>query len=405
MTNWPGVPTDTEGDVPSSIPSLLAYRADQGKTWGFQIPWGAPCYEGFKRSLWESRREQISSRLFNKDRPIGDGAPPHADDLVVDYLEAIRLHVETFINAEINRLGLYRLEFSYVMAHPSLESEYLRLRVRDCALRAGLRPAPIQLVTEPEAALIHTFKTRPPPIKRGETVIVCDSGGGTTDLESFLYIEEDPMKLRKVATSRSGSSGGSDLNVEFRKFLDEKLRNVPGWGNAALQAAMNYFEITAKRKFSGPNSGIFKIPVYGMPDGENPKIKKARLHLSGADLGPVFAPTVRAVVSLMKDQIEETKSRVEGKLWGVILVGGFSGSPFLFESLRSEIPEDIEIWQPPNASTAVARGALQYGLSETSPLVPAAPVVPVLHQTARKHYGVEIRTPAKLGVDYGSIKV
>lgn len=70
----------------------------------------------------------------------------------------------------------------------------------------------------------------------------------------------------------------------------------------------------------------------------------------------------------------------------ILLVGGFGCSPYLFERLQAEkfgmAGKAIEIIQPVNARTAIARGALLRGLDGSN----------VANKRARRFYGVPANT-------------
>jgi tRNA A37 threonylcarbamoyltransferase TsaD len=96
----------------------------------------------------------------------------------------------------------------------------------------------------------------------------------------------------------------------------------------------------------------------------------------------IFEPVVGKIIQLVKDQITATGKKIKT----VLLVGGFGQNNYLKERLRSSLDKHIIVLQPPNAWTAVVRGAVMMGLARTNSTLA---VVGLVSRAARKHYGVE----------------
>ena len=102
----------------------------------------------------------------------------------------------------------------------------------------------------------------------------------------------------------------------------------------------------------------------------------------------VFEPVVMKIIELVKGQIKASEKRIRT----VLLVGGFGQNNYLKERLRAALG-GVEVLQPPNAWTAVVRGAVMMGLSRANSKLAS---VGVVSRAARKHYGIE------LGINYNS---
>ena len=102
----------------------------------------------------------------------------------------------------------------------------------------------------------------------------------------------------------------------------------------------------------------------------------------------IFEPVVGKIIQLVKGQIAATKKKIKT----VLLVGGFGQNNYLKERLRSSLDKSITVLQPPNAWTAVARGAVMMGLARTNSKLAA---VGLVSRAARKHYGVELNESFK----------
>ena len=72
----------------------------------------------------------------------------------------------------------------------------------------------------------------------------------------------------------SGSACGSTfLNRTFRKYLEETLRNLDGFGDDTIEDAMIEFENITKRRFTGEEDSIV-IRVPGVTDHAEKGIRR-----------------------------------------------------------------------------------------------------------------------------------
>lgn len=107
-----------------------------------------------------------------------------------------------------------------------------------------------------------------------------------------------------------------------------------------------------------------------------------------SDLKEIFDPIVGQIISLVWGQIVATKVKVKA----VLLVGGFGQSNYLKEQIRGAMikrSKKIEVLQPPDAWTAVVRGAVMKGLANCDDKLARVQIGP---RAARKHYGVKFNT-------------
>lgn len=145
----------------------------------------------------------------------------------------------------------------------------------------------------------------------------------------------------------------------------------------------NIFQI--KRRFTSNMSlaDKFIIPANGIPNNQRLGVVKGRYYLPTSEVRDIFEPVIVEVIELVKKQISISNTKIKA----VLLVGGFGASTYLCERLRAAIDNDILILQPPNAWSAVVRGAVLKGLAINSPEVSA---VSVHKRKARSSYGIEL---------------
>ncbi len=135
---------------------------------------------------------------------------------------------------------------------------------REAALAAGL-PADLVLLEEPQAALYAWLSDRGDAWRRelkvGETLLVCDAGGGTTDFTLIGVTEESgDLTLRRIAVGNHTLVGGDNMDLALAHFASEAFAKngltLDPWQSVSLWHACR----TAKEALLSPG-GPAKHPV------------------------------------------------------------------------------------------------------------------------------------------------
>lgn len=113
---------------------------------------------------------------------------------------------------------------------------------REAALKAGL-PEDFILLEEPQAAVYHWLEKTGDRWRRsmqeGDTLLVCDVGGGTTDL-TLLRAEQDAgeLVLRRLAVGDHLLVGGDNMDLSLAHFAANKFREkglkLNAWQSVSL---------------------------------------------------------------------------------------------------------------------------------------------------------------------------
>ena len=102
--------------------------------------------------------------------------------------------------------------------------------------------------------------------------------------------------------------------------------------------------------------------------------------MSGLDLVQVFTPVITEIISLVQNQIDFCVIQPKA----ILLVGGFGANSYLREQLKKAFPK-IQVMQPANGWTAVARGALTKAMAGASTNICK---INITSRIARKYYGM-----------------
>ncbi|KAL8773753.1 MAG: hypothetical protein Q9209_001521 [Squamulea sp. 1 TL-2023] len=367
INQWPDpISNGFQGVSSDKVPTEVQYTED-GFKWGFQISSDAQRHKWFKLALDPDNKIDIGYAKLDYSDPDPQAAPPgynqEPEDIVVDYLTALRKHLEA--------------------------SDLAVARTRKCAERAGIAPL-LAIVSEPEAAATWALQeVTPGSFAIGDTFVVCDAGGGTVDLISYKVTALKPiLRVVEVAPGRGKKCGSTFLNRRFETFLrsHETLRSR-GQQTCFLAAEQLVDFSQIKRYFDGSKTQQYQIPVPTFPDSEDHDVRRARYTLKGTDLYNIFEPIIQDVIDLVWQQIEATKS-AKSNVKAVLLVGGFGDNSYLYKRLCESVAlaPGIDVLKSPNGWTAVVRGALVKGLADHNPKTAE---MNIAGRSAGNHYGTE----------------
>lgn len=182
----------------------------------------------------------ITSRLSSTYKDSRRAPPPyHAteEDVVTDYLRSLREHTVSILESKIGR-AFKGMTLDLFMTVPAMWPEKAKAATFACAERAGFgRASKLRIVAEPEAAAMHALHASSPHgLKVGDTIVLCDVGGGTVDLITFSIRQLKPnLRLKEEAPGKGALCGSTFLNRQFEEFLENRLSALPRWGHDTME--------------------------------------------------------------------------------------------------------------------------------------------------------------------------
>ncbi|KAK3366132.1 hypothetical protein B0T24DRAFT_723740 [Lasiosphaeria ovina] len=343
ITQWPGSGNQNRPKVPTEI----SYGPSDKNRLGWQLRAGTPRFGGFKLFL----DPEAGSEAYNDKQlavTLDPGNPAmesclrdgkSATDMASDYLRLVHAEVMQALAKRFHRT-LDTLKIKFVITTPAMWSPAAQHNTLMAAKAAGFGSRPqdiIEPVTEPEAAASYALKeinslsastaggsSDGSGWQVGKQVIICDAGGGTVDLVSYSIDQATPylkrflnlakQRLGKQAHLLSGHHGGRGSRL--MQSFDSVKTNFGS--NDYLDDEVVEHGIRA----------LVPIPEHDI-DGEY-------ITLSREDMVSIFDPVVGKVLDLVKDVSRDaTKLEPTKPVAGVILVGGFGESMYLFQQLKA----------------------------------------------------------------------
>ncbi|MGO8689320.1 MAG: Hsp70 family protein [Thermoguttaceae bacterium] len=288
-----------------------------------------------------------------------------------------------------------------VLTVPASFDASARELTREAALAAGL-PQDLVLLEEPQAAVYAWLADRGQRWRQsltvGDTLLVCDVGGGTTDLTLVGVAEEQgELVLQRLAVGNHLLVGGDNMDLALAHFVAgrfaEKGVKLDPWQSVALWHSCR----AAKEALLAGDAGVEKYPIAVLGRGSRVIGGTVSIEVDRPSVGRLLLegffprcqvsdrparPTVAGFRELGLPY--EADTAITRHLAAFLQAHGraagapvrptrvlFNGGVFKGEALRGRLLEVLGQWfdpQPPkllegrhDLDHAVARGAAYYG--------------------------------------------
>jgi molecular chaperone DnaK (HSP70) len=400
------------------------------------LPWGEPA--AVAGELARGRGAEVPGRVVSSAKswlcsvgvdPTEPGLPWHAPDDVTKV---------SAVDASAAYLTHLRAAWDAAMPAPLADQEiYLAVpasfdaAARDSTVRAATQAGlpSVHLVEEPQAAfyawIASTRGRWRNEVRVGDAVLVCDVGGGTTDL-TLVAVGEDggSLVLERKAVGDHILLGGDNMDLALAHVVRERLAaqgtQLDEWQFRGLVHGCR----AAKEKLLGDGAGEKEpIVVLGrsrkviggslrtdvtrtevesvLVDGFLPKVgPDARPHAARRvglqEIGLPYAsdPAITRHVAAFVGRHRDVAA---GGVSAVLMNGGVMHAPRVRERLTSVLRSwrggDVRVLAGAHPDLAVAEGAAVYGLARRGR------GVRIRGGTARAYYvGVEVAAPAVPGM-------
>ncbi|TKX25123.1 hypothetical protein C1H76_2615 [Elsinoe australis] len=292
------------------------------------------------------------------------------------------------------------LGVQFILTVPAIWSDSAKEATMMAGRNAGMED--LRMVSEPEAAAAFALTaTEDLGLRTGDIWTLCDLGAGTGDLITYEIMSLAPLTLREIVEGQGALCGGAHVDralVElFKKlFGPEEFEMISKTTPHTFEKALSDFREHVKPNYD-PTTGNsddteFLLTMPSILNHERAGVKIGQLELSNEQLFALFEPEILKILGLIESQVAQAR-QVSGMVpRGVILVGGFSQSRYLYKRIQTHFANSPLVGQPNvtkeqsfkvimsrDALTAVVKGAALLGVWGHSL---------VASRRARYHYGV-----------------
>jgi molecular chaperone DnaK (HSP70) len=410
IKRWPGA-----RDVLEKVPTELIYSESDHDTVQY---WGAECRRN-------TRGWQRSKRLFKLDIPSNTTKtkPPDGSDVksrlasdssttlneqhdgdsarryFKDYISKLISWVDTTLEDQVPRYKSLNVEYTFTVptswcAEASTLTNILEI-LREAVGESQSRRARIGL-TEAGAAASDSGRDQ----KKGDVVLIIDTGGGTTDINIFKFLSSEKEAARiKALTYDEGADIGSTridhccLDYMRSRILETCGKDSSAWIKDAEKAVRDDFTLLKHGygESSPPTSGFYLLPIGDPRDVSESGDKSSpysdfeppeggygqySFKIPVAEMRKWFDDQISSILTLVDQQLSRLKQEHKReKISHIILSGGFALNKYYRSQLRSHFNEririkdnsissEVEILNAQEPHLAVVRGAVYNRLRE-----------------------------------------
>lgn len=372
IQNWPG---NLRGSIADKVDTKIAYdRKDEITGWGFTVDEGfgsgAERYEEFfKLYLDPEFKDTI------KDAP----SLQEARRWFVDYLSCLYRTIDRHLNDTIPKYSSKRVEFKFSVPttwkNPAMIAETEQLvRNAGFARDNALHTAEISL-TEAEAAAVYASKMQ---YAAGEVFLVCDAGGGTSDVNILKVVSSHvgQTELAPLSWVEGRAIGSTLIDFHVEKLISERLEVLRNQlqddpevtAHRMLKEGSRFESFKCNLGDEAMDLPTLRLTIPGLIPEINisPYIENSQIILSKREIEAIFDAQIDRICDLIDDQLFQLeKSYPHELVTYLVLSGGLGSSAYLQKRLREKYlfgrgahacVRDLQILRVPKPQLAVCHG-------------------------------------------------
>lgn len=220
--------------------------------------------------------------------PVGDPSHAEACKWYRDYLASIRDHTLQFLRNSFVHFERKRVEFvfsvptvsNFLPGHmivtdmgKTWRDPRLIREIEEQIEAAGFGGKPNEraqvTLTEAEAAAVYALRSG---MTEGETFVVCDAGGGTSDVNVLKVKSARLMELEALSYTEGRAVGSTVIDFKVKLLIERRLKRLERFMNGETEAVVdrvmrNSF-LSYKCNFGAEG---YNVPKYTLPIPELPQ--------------------------------------------------------------------------------------------------------------------------------------
>ncbi|KAL3863801.1 hypothetical protein ACJMK2_005533, partial [Sinanodonta woodiana] len=330
---------------------------------------------------------------LEKDMTIKDisGKSVLALDVFSASIKYLKNHLLEVLNGKEEYVSILENDIHWVLTVPAIWNDSSKQFMREAAQKAGIENDSLTIALEPEVASIYCkaashdgalekkdsdriglFKTK-------TKYMVLDLGGGTADITCHEVLEDG--NLAELHHATGGNYGGENINEAFRQFLIKifGLNVIKEFQALHLEEYLDFFTIVEqKKRLFDDNVGrvIFPFPCHllelyksfngvdlicdiaNIPGCSDVGFSHGKISIPSSQFKTFFDTTVSSIIQQVSELLKSIPD-----LSYIIMVGGFSESPCVYNRMQKEFGERVIRAKDP--SSTILKGAVLFGEHHT----------------------------------------
>ncbi|KAK4542172.1 hypothetical protein LTR36_007019 [Oleoguttula mirabilis] len=338
IMNWPG---KASYETRNKVDTAVSYGADTQvlHSWGFE------CDE-------DDDTVEVNKvfKLFLDPSFVDTSgcAPPHDEvqQWYRDYLTCLYHGIMRYFQDRIPRFASKNVEFVFSVPttwkDPGMIADVERM-IRGAGYGKQATQRVVISLTEAEAAAVYASKQQ---MQKGDVFLVCDAGGGTTDLNVLKVTSSarGRTELEPLQCNEGEAIGSTLIDHKVEKLILERLKliqvDIRGDLDSIARRMIQDRFMSYKCSFGSGATNVPKLPLP-IPDfapGQDfphAGIENSNVILMSDELQSIFDEQIGRICDLIDEQLRIVQQRHAGETVSyLVLSGGLGSSPYVQKRIR-----------------------------------------------------------------------
>jgi molecular chaperone DnaK (HSP70) len=215
--------------------------------------------------------------------------------------------------------------------------------------------------------------------KTGDIFLVCDAGGGTSDVNTLKVISSGlgQIELEPLSWVEGRAIGSTLIDYCVEKLILERLKPIRQFLRSDPEVVA-YQMLRESSRFESFKCNLgdeamdlpsLRLPIPGLPyeaEVESLHVENSQMIITQQELRAIFDDQIEKLFNLIDEQLYHLqRTRPTERLTYMILSGGLGSSPYLQKKFASRyqggaiqfpVTEDLQILRVPKPQLAVCHG-------------------------------------------------
>ncbi|KAH7079498.1 hypothetical protein FB567DRAFT_123409 [Paraphoma chrysanthemicola] len=384
VQKWPGRFQANENKVPTVV--VYPNGAQEPSSWGFLSETVAETTSDDKEYKEWFKTCLDPDKLWRKQRDDPEGAPNSLQEVekwYLDYLKKMYEYLAFKLGGEISGASWETARIEFIFSVPTTWATLTVENFKKIVIAAGFGSHPghdlMIGLTEAEAAAVHVSTEAPGIFRENDILLVCDAGGGTTDL-SVLRVTNtvnQAINLQQLDVVFGETIGSAAIDYEFEQLVMQRLTLAHATNPLPIDPGEAAWEMMKSRDFqsvkceygSPDDTPLFSIAIPRVPQTYNNsdpevRIRSGEMTFEREDLQRLFDKQIAKLLKLVDSQLHSLFQKLpSAQVSHLVLSGGLGNSAYVQSQLRKHyagttIPnaESISVRIAPDPQLAVCKG-------------------------------------------------
>lgn len=338
----------------------MSYGAGRNslQEWGFQAKTSAEQHRNGIREWFKTYLDPACLRARVSSNTGDDITHEDVRYWYNDFFVALYNHIKHKLSAELLGISWAAATVEFLFSVPTTWSPQTVELFRELVGKSGFANATCAShtitigLTEPEAAAVHTSTTAPGMFQDGDVLVVCDAGGGTTDLSALKVTNAKSAtlamkQLRQVDVVSGENIGSAAIDSAFERLVLQRLQLAEGIYERGIEASEiawrmtrgSHFQNTKCEHGAPDDTPRFSVPIPQLDAhyaSVEAGIEGSEMHFDQQDLQALFDQQIEKLFLLIDKQLSDLSRKMPTEsVKYLILSGGLGQSPYVQQRLKT----------------------------------------------------------------------